>query len=132
LVGPKEMWGEVDGNSFVGVTRRAVPVLGLRRAQQAALRRLTSPASQMAFRVGLAVQIEIRAARTSLAPTSACSHLISTACGRSFRGRQFSTPFASSHIRPDPKSHSLMARTLGDIPVQNSCPRYFLSGGKWN
>lgn len=51
--------------SFVGATLHAVPALGLRRMQQAALRRLASLPSQMAFRVGLAVQIEIRAARTS-------------------------------------------------------------------
>jgi hypothetical protein len=102
--------------SGCGRTLRAVPALGLRRMQQAALRRLASPASQMAFRVGLAVQIEIRAAGTSQKPTSACSHLIFTAyCGRSFRGRYCPTPFASSHVGPNPKSHFVMPRTLGKM-----------------
>ena len=46
-------------------------------------------------------------------PTSACSHLICTAfCGRSFWGRYCPTPFASSHVRPNSKSHFVMPRTL--------------------
>lgn len=57
----------VPGHFFVfGGTQRAMPALGLRHMQQTALRRLASPASQMAFRVGLAVQTEFRVARSSL------------------------------------------------------------------
>jgi hypothetical protein len=71
---------------------------------------------------GLAWPFRLRFERRELRkrPTSACSHLIFTACcGRSFRGRYYPTPFASSHVRPNPKSHFVMPRTLGNMGLGN-------------
>jgi hypothetical protein len=88
----------------------------------------------MAFRDGLEVQAEFRAAQTANEVIQGgYVYLLSTRLHfmlwALISGDGNPTPFASSHFRPAPKRHFAIGRTLGNI-LPECCLPIFKSAGK--